>query len=94
MSSKRQTKVYPSFFKTFNYTNVDEKRAGLYKGGFAAIAYSAFNALLFPVYDIIRSQQDGYLYPGRGYERIGASALTAILTSSLLYPLDTVKRCM
>lgn len=91
MSVKGQTKVYPSFFKTFNYTNVDEKRAGLYKGSMAAVGYSAFNAMLFPIYEIFR-QQEGYL--GQGYARIGASACTAIVTSTLLYPLDTVKRCM
>lgn len=57
MSSLKQTRHYPSSFKTFNYTNVDETRNGLYKGMQAAGVYAAFNGLLFPIYDVVKRQK-------------------------------------
>lgn len=88
-----------STFQSFNKTNIDEGRMGLFKGVEFAVASSILRAMFqLPVYDVVKwsankagaDNLDTSL--GQFTQRVGASLITAILLSAVLYPLDTFKR--
>jgi hypothetical protein len=91
LTQKGRTSLFKTTFDCFNRTNLDEGRYGLYKGVEVAILSSLIKATLtLPVYDVIRrmSSDDSTIMT-----RIGSSMISGALISTLLYPLDTVKRC-
>lgn len=98
LTQKGQPRLFTTTFDCFNRTHLDEGRAGLYKGYQLAILSSVLRgALSLPVYDTFKRMTDssnestGFL--ANFNQRIGASFISSMLISLLLYPLDTMKRC-
>jgi hypothetical protein len=56
-------------------------------------------ALILPIYDLLKSSRKSVSnpeskdYASQFWRIVGPSAISSILISALLYPLDTVKRC-
>jgi hypothetical protein len=56
-------------------------------------------ALTLPIYDLLKnsrksaSNPESKDYSSQFWRIVGPSAISSILISALLYPLDTVKRC-
>jgi hypothetical protein len=96
ITHKNQPRLFTTTFDAFNRTHLDEGRAGLYKGYQLAIVSSVLRASLsLPVYDTLKkrtSGEEGWL--SNFNQRVGASFLSSMLISLLLYPLDTIKRCL
>jgi hypothetical protein len=93
MTGRNKTRQYTTTFDCFNRTNLDETRTGLYKGVEVAVLSSLIKAsLTLPVYDLVKRTQ-GKSDESTFMTRIGCSMLSGALISTLLYPLDTIKRC-
>ena len=96
MTSKNNQRLYITTFDCFSRTNIDEGfKLGLYKGWQVSVLGSGLRAMLtLPLFDLIRknSTHDGFL--GNFMQKIGISLITSSFLSLVLYPLDTVKRCM
>lgn len=95
MSKTGQPRLFKTTFDCFNRTNIDEGRAGLYKGLELSVASSAARAVLaLPLYDAVQKQSQALSLNQYGFDKIGVSMLTSLIMSVFLYPLDTAKRCM
>lgn len=100
MSKKNQPRLFKTTFDCFNRTHIDEGRLGLFKGAQAAMTSGVLKAALtLPVYDLLRqsnwfsdAQKDSIF--GTFWQRLGPAALSATMISLILYPFDTVKRCL
>jgi hypothetical protein len=86
--------LFSTTFDCFNRTNLDEGKGGLYKGVEVAILSSLVKATLtLPVYDLVKRMSPHSEGESTFMTRIGSSMLSGALISTLLYPLDTIKRC-
>lgn len=97
ITQRGQPRLFTTSFDAFNRTHLDEGRGGLYKGYQIAILSSVLRAgLTLPVYDTLRSKTEGSQggFMSNFNQRVGASFLSSMLISLMLYPLDTMKRCL
>jgi len=101
MTKKGETRLFTTTFDCFNRTNIDEGfRKGLYKGYELCIASSVARSMLtLPIYDTMRSDSVKGTMESTGftsnlYQKVGVSLFSSLIMSSILYPLDTAKRCM
>ena len=92
-------RVLNSTFQCFNRTNLDEGRLGLYKGVEFALMGGLIRAMLqLPIYDLVKwsankaGADDINTQLGQFTQRVGASFVSAMLLSIILYPFDTFKR--
>lgn len=105
MSTKKQNRLFQTTFDCFNRTLLDEgNRRALYKGSEVAIFSGVLRGVLvLPLYDYLKvsnnmvkntfmRKNDSYLQ--KFWERVGPAFISSLLISSLLYPLDTLKRNM
>jgi hypothetical protein len=93
MTKKGQTRLFTTTFDCFCRANLDEGRIGLYKGVELAVVASVLRAIFtLPVYDMVQKNKTFGEY--KMWNLIGASFTSGVLLSALLYPLDTMKRCM
>lgn len=97
LTKKGQPRLYKTTFDCFNRTHIDETMKGLYKGlGVTMFAGALRGGLTLPLYDMCRHKKlqtdDSFL--GKFWTKLGPSVTTSLAISLLLYPLDTVKRCM
>jgi len=93
MTTKGRQRLFTTTFDCFNRTNLDETRTGLYRGVEVAVLSSLVKAsLTLPVYDLVKRTQTACDEP-TFMTRIGSSMISGALISTLLYPLDTIKRC-
>ena len=95
MTLKGKKRLYESTFQVFNKCNLNEGRAGMYKGIEYCLVQSLIRAsLTLPVYDLIKRYNfsSGNQMLDTFQQRVGASMVTGLLLSLLLYPLDTMKR--
>ncbi len=94
-------RIYTSTFQCFNRTNIEEGRFGTFKGMEFAIFAAVFRSMVhLPVYDSVKwaTNKSGLdnnpdSMPGSFMQRIGASLITGLFLSTILYPIDTFKRC-
>jgi len=98
LTPKGKPRLFTTTFDCFNRTHIDEGRIGLYKGYQLAILSSVLRAsLTLPIYDTYsrglpnQGAASGWL--NNFNQRLGASFVSSMLISLLLYPLDTMKRC-
>jgi len=92
MSRTGTPRMFTTTFDCFNRTNLDEGKRGLYKGVEICVLTAVVRACLtLPLYDMVRrcgpTEQ-------QWWQKIGAAATSGLLISGMLYPLDTIKRCM
>ena len=97
LTHKGQPRLFTTTFDCFNRTHLDEGRAGLYKGFQLAILSSILRASFsLPIYDTFKkvtgNKEDGGFLANFN-QRVGASFVSSMLMSLILYPLDTMKRC-
>eukprot|EP00347_Sterkiella_histriomuscorum_P022625 403337776 len=103
MTKKGQNRLFKTTFDCFNRTNLDEGRWGLYKGFQIALMQSAVRGVLtLPVYEMIKrsslvrtkdeNEQVGLFKTFM--QRLGPSMISSLLISSIIFPLDTMKRCI
>jgi hypothetical protein len=76
---------------------LDETRKGLYKGvGVTLFSSVLRGTITLPVYDLLKSRKveesSGYL--STFWDRLGPSFMSSLIISVILYPFDTVKRCL
>lgn len=92
MSRKGQPRLFTTTFDCFNRTNLDEGRWGTYKGAEVAIATSLLRATFqLPVYELVKRQN----WIEQNFSaKIGSALISGLLVTTLLYPLDTVKRSL
>jgi hypothetical protein len=97
LTKKGQPRLYTTTFDCFSRTNLDEGRKGLFKGIWVTVLGSAIRgAFTLPLYDVLKQykpQNDNSLVNNFWY-KLGPSALTSLIVSTIIYPFDTVKRCM
>lgn len=97
LTPKGKPRLFTTTFDCFNRTHLDEGRVGLFKGYQLAILSSALRAsLTLPIYDSYRQATTENKTPAwlkNFNERLGASFVSSMLLSLLVYPLDTMKRC-
>lgn len=90
MSLKGKPRVQKTCFDAFSLLQVEGGYKALYKGfTISAITMLPQTALLFPVYELLKSYAPEGITNG-----IGAGTLAGLLVSTLIYPLDSVKRMM
>lgn len=97
MSGKNDRRLFATTFDCFNRTNIDEGfRSGVYKGVEISLVASALRAgLSLPVYNLMNSQtQSSGIFGQNLYSKMMASLFSSLAMSVLLYPFDTVKRCL
>ena len=100
LTKKGQSRLFYTTFDCLNRTHIDEGRKGLYKGFELAIATSLLRAsFTLPIYDTLRhtgyfNKREKETLMGNFLSKLGPSFITSILLSTLMYPLDTLKRCM
>ena len=96
MGATSKKRLYINCFQCMSRTTIDEGRYALYKGAEFAAASALVRAILgLPVYEFVKSLEGSYISDGPlsdFYKRIGASMLSGMLLSTILYPLDTIKR--
>lgn len=97
ITKKGGQRLFTTTFDCFNRTNIDEGRKGLYKGVEVSMASSAARCLMtLPVLDLVKSNSK--LIEGENKmvkefnQKLGIALLSSLVMSTLLYPLDTVKR--
>ena len=96
LTPQGKPRLFTTTFDCFNRTHLDEGRSGLYKGYQLSIISSVLRAsLTLPIYDTYRQMAPGSQksWLDNFNQRVGASFASSMLTSLLLYPLDTMKRC-
>jgi hypothetical protein len=91
MTKTGQTRLFSTTFDCFCRSNLDEGRYGLYKGVEFAVASSLLRACFtMPVYEVFSKNQP----ESKMWNLLGASVTTGLILSTVLYPLDTMKKCM
>ncbi|CDW80725.1 adp atp translocase 3 [Stylonychia lemnae] len=102
MSKQGQQRLFKTTFDCFNRTHLDEGRGGLFKGLDVTI-YSAIlrGALTLPIYDLLKrnkvfQSKEGEInsLASNFLQRLGPSMISSLLISMILYPMDTMKRCL
>lgn len=96
MSSYGSQRLYKTTFDCFNRTNLDEGRLGLYKGSelvvFSALLRTAFQLPIYSVVKRMELQDDSQL--AKFQRRMGTAVLSSLIMTTILYPLDTLKKTM
>lgn len=88
MSLKGKPRIQKTCFDAFSLLQVEGGYKALYKGfTISALTILPQTALLFPIYEIVKSVSPNSIMQG-----IGAGTIAGLLTSTIIYPLDTVKR--
>ena len=98
MSRKDTTRLYKTTFQCFNRTNLDEGRRSLYKGFEVALAQAGIRSCLqLPIYAFVRDRRpvaDTETAYGRFVQRMSVGLVSGSLVTLLVYPFDTIKKCM
>lgn len=94
MTMRGQDRLFTTTFDCFNRTNLDEKRIGLYKGiELAALVSIVRSCIQLPIYEACKKTTENAPY-AEFNQRVGASMLSGLICGTLLYPVDTAKRCV
>lgn len=95
LTKKGKARLFSTTFECFNRTHLDEGRRGLYKGVEASILSSMLRgAMVLPLFDYLFKQSGEKNSLSAIINIFGASALSSLILSLVLYPLDTAKRCL
>ena len=98
MSKTQSQRLYTTTFDCFNRTNIDEGRKSLYKGFEVALIQAALRGVFtLPVYDFslkYLNSGDSQTLTGQFASKLGPSLISSLLLSLVLYPFDTMKRCL